>query len=196
MNHETFFENFGFLVDTPNGVEKLREIILQLAIHGKLVPQNPNDEPASVLLMKIRAEKAQSQLARQLRKLKPEKQLSDSGLEQVRNEADEAATQAREVQAQVTALETDLATVQDKLEEPSKKDAAKPKPASKVKQPRFTSVTDKQVQAAVFDNDSQRIIFTRARSDISVQRFNRILNDPRTGREVLRHEGEIEDRTL
>ena len=37
----------------------LRQKILDLAIHGKLVPQNPNDESATVLLEKIRAEKAE-----------------------------------------------------------------------------------------------------------------------------------------
>jgi len=39
------------------GIKKLRELILELAIRGKLVPQDPSDEPASVLLEKIAVEK-------------------------------------------------------------------------------------------------------------------------------------------
>lgn len=39
------------------GVKKLRELILDLAVRGLLVPQDPNDEPTSVLLEKIAAEK-------------------------------------------------------------------------------------------------------------------------------------------
>jgi type I restriction enzyme S subunit len=59
MELETFFGQFELLADAPNGVQKLRELILQLAVQGKLVPQDPNDEPAELLLERIREEKAQ-----------------------------------------------------------------------------------------------------------------------------------------
>ena len=42
---------------SPHGIKKLRELILELAVRGKLVPQKPNEEPASVLLEKIAQEK-------------------------------------------------------------------------------------------------------------------------------------------
>ena len=41
------------------GIKKLRQLILELAVRGKLVPQDPNDEPASKLLERIAAEKEQ-----------------------------------------------------------------------------------------------------------------------------------------
>ncbi|MBE0490349.1 MAG: restriction endonuclease subunit S, partial [Halomonas sp.] len=40
------------------GIKKLRELILELAVRGKLVDQDPSDEPASVLLERIAEEKA------------------------------------------------------------------------------------------------------------------------------------------
>lgn len=49
----------GVLADLINSIpERLKKSILQEAIEGRLVPQDPNDEPASVLLDKIRKEKA------------------------------------------------------------------------------------------------------------------------------------------
>ena len=50
--------HFDILFTTEHSVDKLKQTILQLAVMGKLVPQDPNDEPASVLLKKIAAEKA------------------------------------------------------------------------------------------------------------------------------------------
>lgn len=50
MNAETFCSEFETFAEAPNGIQKLREMILQLAVQGKLVPQDDRDEPASTLL--------------------------------------------------------------------------------------------------------------------------------------------------
>jgi type I restriction enzyme S subunit len=51
--------HFDVLFTTEDSINQLKQSILQLAVMGKLVPQNPEDEPASQLLKKIAAEKAQ-----------------------------------------------------------------------------------------------------------------------------------------
>lgn len=43
-------DNLPLLSGAPNGIKKLRELILELAVRGKLVPQNPNDRPIEPLL--------------------------------------------------------------------------------------------------------------------------------------------------
>ena len=55
----------------------LRQKILDLAIHGKLVPQDPNDEPASVLLERIRAEKERLIKEGKIKRPKKTKETSD-----------------------------------------------------------------------------------------------------------------------
>lgn len=57
MNADLFLQQFGYLAQGEGGIKKLRDVILQLAVRGKLVEQNPTDEPAEVLLKKIEAEK-------------------------------------------------------------------------------------------------------------------------------------------
>ena len=53
MKPDIFLEHFELLAESPNGVPKLRKLILQLAVQGKLVPQDPNDEPISKTLFRI-----------------------------------------------------------------------------------------------------------------------------------------------
>ena len=50
--------------------QQLKNSILQMAVQGKLVPQDPNDEPASVLLERIRKEKEQLVKAGKIKKEK------------------------------------------------------------------------------------------------------------------------------
>ncbi|QPF28340.1 restriction endonuclease subunit S [Klebsiella sp. BDA134-6] len=58
------------------GIKKLRELILELAVRGKLVPQDPNDEPASELLKRIAAEKAELVKQGKIKKQKPLPEIS------------------------------------------------------------------------------------------------------------------------
>jgi len=50
-------ENFDIVFQMPESLQELRNVVLQLAIEGKLVPQDTADEPASELLNKIKTEK-------------------------------------------------------------------------------------------------------------------------------------------
>ena len=59
------------------GVKKLRELILELAVRGKLVPQDASDEPASELLKRIAAEKAKLVAEGKIKKSKPLAEITD-----------------------------------------------------------------------------------------------------------------------
>jgi type I restriction enzyme, S subunit len=54
---ELLGQHFDTAFAAPDGIQRLRELILKLAMQGKLVPQDPNDSPASELLRSIEAEK-------------------------------------------------------------------------------------------------------------------------------------------
>ena len=64
-------DNLPLLAGAPNGIKKLRELILELAVRGKLVPQDPSDEPASELLKRITEEKARLVAEGKIKKTKP-----------------------------------------------------------------------------------------------------------------------------
>jgi len=55
MKLETFFEKFDQFADAPDAVAKMRELVLQLAVRGELVPQDPQDEPAAKAIERILA---------------------------------------------------------------------------------------------------------------------------------------------
>jgi type I restriction enzyme S subunit len=74
MNKETrklLEQHFDTAFDAPDGIKKLRELILTLAMQGKLVPQDPNDQPASELLKEIEAEKKRLIKEGKIKKPKP-----------------------------------------------------------------------------------------------------------------------------
>lgn len=53
MTLETFFEKFDLFADAPDAVAKMRELVLEFAVRGKLVDQNPEDGPAKDLLRRL-----------------------------------------------------------------------------------------------------------------------------------------------
>jgi type I restriction enzyme, S subunit len=71
MNADRLLEHFHRISDAPDAVPRLRRFILDLAVRGKLVPQNSNDEPASELLKRVAAEKTQLAEAGDIKKEQP-----------------------------------------------------------------------------------------------------------------------------
>lgn len=70
-------QHFDTLFTTEVSIDALKQTILQLAVMGKLVPQDPNDEPASELLKRIAQEKAQLVKEGKIKKQKPLPPISD-----------------------------------------------------------------------------------------------------------------------
>ena len=58
MNPELLLTHFNRISDAPDAIPRLRRFILDFAVRGKLVEQDPRDEPASELLKRIQKEKA------------------------------------------------------------------------------------------------------------------------------------------
>ena len=70
-NWQRIYEHFDVLFTTQPSIAALKQTLLQLAVMGKLVPQDPNDEPAGELLKRIQAEKAKLIAEGKLKKEKP-----------------------------------------------------------------------------------------------------------------------------
>ena len=70
-NWQRIAAHFDTLFTTETSIDALKQTLLQLAVMGKLVPQDPNDEPASELLKRIQAEKAKLIAKGKIKKDKP-----------------------------------------------------------------------------------------------------------------------------
>jgi len=68
---DKLIDDFDLLAEAPNGIPELRKMILQVAVQGRLVPQDPDDEPASALLEHIDAEKGRLVREGKIREGKP-----------------------------------------------------------------------------------------------------------------------------
>ncbi|MDN3473974.1 restriction endonuclease subunit S [Pseudoalteromonas sp. APC 3355] len=77
QNWQRLSEHFDTLFTTTASIDTLKQTILQLAVMGKLVPQNPVDEPAGKLLERIAAEKAQLIKDKKIKKQKPLPEILD-----------------------------------------------------------------------------------------------------------------------
>jgi type I restriction enzyme, S subunit len=71
MNAEQLLQHFERISEAPDAIPRLRRFILDLAVRGKLVEQDPSDEPASELLKRIATEKARLVKAGEIKKQKP-----------------------------------------------------------------------------------------------------------------------------
>ena len=58
MRTDLLLEHLDTMVRTPEDAAKLEAAILDLAMRGQLVPQDPSDEPATELLRRVEAEKS------------------------------------------------------------------------------------------------------------------------------------------
>ncbi|MER8809571.1 restriction endonuclease subunit S [Mesorhizobium australicum] len=68
MNAERLLQHYEQIADEPDAIARLRRFVLDLAVRGKLVPQDAKDEPASELLKRIAKEKARLVKAGAIRK--------------------------------------------------------------------------------------------------------------------------------
>lgn len=78
MTPQKFIDIFDTVAEAPGGTGRLRELVLQLAVRGKLVPQDAGDESAAVLLKHIADERARLVQAKQISKQKPVPDLDHS----------------------------------------------------------------------------------------------------------------------
>lgn len=78
MSPERLLEHFEQISEAPDAIPHLRRFILDLAVRGKLVDQDPKDEPAAELLMRIQAERSRLEDKGVMRPPKPATPIADT----------------------------------------------------------------------------------------------------------------------
>jgi len=116
MTNEEFLQQFGHFIDAPNGIQKLREMVLQLAVQGKLVPQDSTDEPAILALNHATQASDASSKSGKGKKSKPLQEMTDQDASYVKPEGWEWARLGNVVE------------VLDNIRKPVKKADRKPGP--------------------------------------------------------------------
>ena len=70
MNAEQLLQHFERISEAPDAIKRLRRFILDLAVRGKLVEQDPEDEPAEEMLYRIRQQKKRMVISGEIKKAK------------------------------------------------------------------------------------------------------------------------------
>jgi type I restriction enzyme S subunit len=99
MNTGRLLEHYERISDAPDAIARLRRFILDLAARGKIVQQDPNDEPASTLLKRIHGERAYKRNFAQIDEQELEKPLPElprnwcwTTVDQISNDSENAIT--------------------------------------------------------------------------------------------------------
>lgn len=78
MKPELLLNHFDRISDAPDAIPRLRHFILELAVRGKLVDQDPREEPASELLRRIQVERARLEKAGEIRRQRPQLPIAEA----------------------------------------------------------------------------------------------------------------------
>ena len=78
MNAERLLAHFERISEAPDAIARLRRFILDLAVRGKLVEQDPEDEPAEEMLHRIRQQKKRMVISGEIKKAKEDCSASSS----------------------------------------------------------------------------------------------------------------------
>jgi type I restriction enzyme S subunit len=81
MNTYLLLNHFDRITEAPDAIPRLRRFILDLAVRGKLVEQDPNDEPAAELLKRIQKEKIRLVKEGKIKKQEPQPKITDGEIE-------------------------------------------------------------------------------------------------------------------